>query len=621
MKTSLFGHELRAALRESRLFLPIPALVTLLALALWHFVWMTHSASPLASDLLTMSQRDSQNLINEVWPWVAWLVPYAILKFPDLKIRDAFWRTTPMRVSYVFGTRLLIAFFVTVPLPAAACFIFLKNTLPEIAAAQTGVVALNQAFYCAVGVFAALVAPRHRGVLTVGVMLAIWMLTNRLASDLILALKPGGWSGYDVETPFLRFGIPALALPATVWLVWFTNRNLSLKTCAALAAGASASVVIVTAFAPKKPAPTLTTLPEISVAMAPVAPEILSTEAERRRIEDGYRRTDRTFVLGEGRVPMPGGFIPSIWSSDDGQSIDGSWSDGSQTEWLDGDLWSEKPRVALNAIVPRWTQRNGITVTERWDNRPNQDDDRLRLAARDLIDDPHLRIWCSAAGREKEHEWKPADELIAQDMLAFRFSAPNPAAFAGKNLALTGTVPGIAPGKVTLLFRGPAGKPGEYRTNTIALAWKAADMRGALPPNLGLGMDAKLAQRRPPFRALFVVAKPEEEFSQNLHALIYHPKLGQLVHLGFRVDRIPSNSPLRTAEMNGEIPYVGAEFFNGYIHTGASPFPMQSDKDYSGRSREQEAWIAGAELLIFSFENDKTVSLPMRATLAAPSSR
>lgn len=622
MKTSLFGHELREALREARWFIPIPSLVTLLALALWHFVWVTHSAAPMSSGILTMSQREGQELINSVWPYVAWLVPYAILKFPDLKERDAFWRTTPMPASHVFGSRMLVAFVATVPLPALVCAAFAGFVLPEIAVSQTGVVVLNQAIYFAFGVFAALSAPRHRGVLTLGLMAVVWCVTRQVTTDLLAVVKSGAWSGYDFESPALRYGIPVVVIPSAVLLIRFTNKNLRVKTYAGIAAGLSAGVVFAEAFAPAKTAEAVATLPEVSVAMSSVPPEVLRSEAEKRRQAEGYWRTDTSVVLGEGRVPMmPTGFIPDIWSGSEGQPISGSWTDGTRHEMFDGERWAEPKQTGLSVMVPRWGIENGVTVMENYMGQASKDDDRLRAALHDLISDPALQVWSTIRGQSKRYEWKRADSLGEHDPLVFRFASPAASSFSGKNLTMTGLVPGITLGEPSVLYRGPAGKPGAYRSTTLAMAWNGSESRGSMSPNRAIGMDAKMAQRRAPFRALFATPEKSPEFSENLHAILYHPKLHQVVFLGVRLTRTESNSPLSTDEMNGKVPYVGAEFFDGYILTNAGPFPKKPGVDYSTLSVQQESWIKEAELLIFTYKNDRQVTLPVRATLTVPTAR
>ena len=109
MSRSHFFHEFRTAARESRWILPIPSLALLLGVAIWHSLWLSHSGNPMASGGFTATQRQAEReLLDNIWPYAAWLVPYAILKFPDLKDPYAFWRTTPTLARSVFGSRLLL---------------------------------------------------------------------------------------------------------------------------------------------------------------------------------------------------------------------------------------------------------------------------------------------------------------------------------------------------------------------------------------------------------------------------------------------------------------------------------------------------------------------------------
>jgi hypothetical protein len=150
----LLRHEVRTALKENRFLLPLIPLVTLVAVSAYH-EWLPISFDNPAAILA--------HLLKTVWPAVAWIPPFLMLKRPDLRNPDAAWRTLPVSKEIVFGSRLLVVGVATVALPALLVGLASVIAGDGMAGSQTALMAAYQWAYLWLGALAAYALRGYRG--------------------------------------------------------------------------------------------------------------------------------------------------------------------------------------------------------------------------------------------------------------------------------------------------------------------------------------------------------------------------------------------------------------------------------------------------------------------------
>jgi hypothetical protein len=199
----LLLHEVRTALKENRFLLPLVPLVTLVAVGAYH-EWLPIRFDSPAAFLA--------NLLKTVWPAVAWIPPFLMLKRPDLRNPDAAWRTLPVSKGVVFGSRLLVVGLFTVALPALIVGVASLCAGDGMAGSQTALMAAYQWGYLWLGALAAYALRGYRGLALIP-GIAVALVLSALAFWCIKSFDTQFTDSYSAREHRRAFG---LLLP---WLV------------------------------------------------------------------------------------------------------------------------------------------------------------------------------------------------------------------------------------------------------------------------------------------------------------------------------------------------------------------------------------------------------------------
>ena len=176
-----FFHELRTAAHETRHIAGIPVAVTLLVIVVWQTTWLRFNTD--AGVGYNMTRDMIIGVLDNHWAYVGWLVPYFMLKQPELHDGNALWRTAPVGKWTVFGSRITFTFVMTVLLPATVMGLFCLGVFPAIAAEQANRSLWYQTALFAIGAFAAFSSKGYRGLWFTTGLGVLWFVINLVGEE------------------------------------------------------------------------------------------------------------------------------------------------------------------------------------------------------------------------------------------------------------------------------------------------------------------------------------------------------------------------------------------------------------------------------------------------------